>query len=182
MKKTDARIRYTQRVLREAFLALLKQKPINRITVKEVCERAGLNRATFYAHYSDCYQLLKSIEQELLDAFSRLLEPETFSDVETFVASLYEMIERHEEACRVLIFEGASASVLPGMIALAKSTSDAHWKRKLPNATDSEREMLYTYLTNGLIHVIIEGYERHNLQEVIDFVGKAVRGSLIPFQ
>lgn len=53
MRKTDARIRYTQRVLKESFLTLLKQKPVNKITVKEVCEMAELNRATFYAHYSD---------------------------------------------------------------------------------------------------------------------------------
>ena len=52
MRKTDARIRYTQRILKESLLALLKQKPINKITVKEVCELAELNRATFYAHYS----------------------------------------------------------------------------------------------------------------------------------
>ena len=57
MRKTDARIRYTQRVLKESFLTLLKQKPVNKITVKEVCEMAELNRATFYAHYSDCFAL-----------------------------------------------------------------------------------------------------------------------------
>ena len=61
MRKTDARIRYTQRILKESFLILLKQKPVNKITVKEVCEMAELNRATFYAHYSDCFALLESI-------------------------------------------------------------------------------------------------------------------------
>ena len=35
MRKTDARIRYTQRILKESFLILLKQKPVNKITVKE---------------------------------------------------------------------------------------------------------------------------------------------------
>ena len=69
MKKIDARIRYTRRVLKDAFLTLLKQKPVNKITVKEVCELAELNRATFYTHYSDCFALLESIEQDILDAF-----------------------------------------------------------------------------------------------------------------
>ena len=53
MSRTDARIRYTQGVLKQALLSFLQEKPINKITVKEVCERAELNRATFYAHYSD---------------------------------------------------------------------------------------------------------------------------------
>ena len=47
MSRTDARIRYTQGVLKQALLSFLQEKPINKITVKEVCERAELNRATF---------------------------------------------------------------------------------------------------------------------------------------
>lgn len=45
MRKNDARVRYTQRVLKESFLSLLREKPVNKITVKEVCELAELNRA-----------------------------------------------------------------------------------------------------------------------------------------
>ena len=51
MKNNDARVRYTQKVLKDSLLQLLEKKPINKITVKEVCELAELNRATFYAHY-----------------------------------------------------------------------------------------------------------------------------------
>ena len=47
MKKIDARVRYTRRVLKDSFLLLLKEKPVNKITVKRVCELAEVNRATF---------------------------------------------------------------------------------------------------------------------------------------
>ena len=40
MSKTDARVRYTRRVIKESFLSLLSEKPVNKITVKEVCEAA----------------------------------------------------------------------------------------------------------------------------------------------
>ena len=42
MEKLDARKRYTQMVLKQSFLKLLKEKPVNRITVKEVCARRSL--------------------------------------------------------------------------------------------------------------------------------------------
>ena len=64
--KTDARVKYTKMVLKKALLELMQHKPVNKITVKEICERAELNRATFYAHYSDCFDLLESIEEELI--------------------------------------------------------------------------------------------------------------------
>ncbi len=51
--KTDARVRYTLMKLKESFLVLLEKKPINKITVKEVCELSELNRATFYTHFTD---------------------------------------------------------------------------------------------------------------------------------
>ena len=97
MRKTDARIRYTQGVLKQALLSFLKEKPINKITVKEVCERAELNRATFYAHYSDCFALLESIEEDLLEAFQQSLKLVDSFDVTALIEAIYTMIERQQE-------------------------------------------------------------------------------------
>ena len=54
MKKftEDHRSRVTKLLLRRAFTDLLEQKPIQSISVKELCERAGINRGTFYSHYT----------------------------------------------------------------------------------------------------------------------------------
>ena len=103
MKRTDARVRYTQRILKESFLTLLEKKPTNKISVKEVCELAELNRSTFYAHYSDCFALMDSIEQELIDAFERSLKLVDSFDVSALIEAIYVMVEEHEEACRVQI-------------------------------------------------------------------------------
>lgn len=66
----DRRTRYTRMVIREALYKLLKKNPLVRITVKEICEEAGINRATFYRNYIDIYDLFESIERELVnDAF-----------------------------------------------------------------------------------------------------------------
>lgn len=49
----DARVRYTKLVIKDAFISLLKEKPLNKVTVKEICALAGINRATFYRYYCD---------------------------------------------------------------------------------------------------------------------------------
>ncbi|MFR9208180.1 MAG: TetR/AcrR family transcriptional regulator [Lachnospiraceae bacterium] len=64
MKTTDHRTRVTKMLIRKAFTDLLKQKPIQSISIKELCESAGINRGTFYSHYSDIYDLLKQIEDD----------------------------------------------------------------------------------------------------------------------
>ena len=149
MEKTDARKRYTQLVLKQALLKLLKEKPVNKITVKEVCELAQLNRATFYAHYRDCFALLESIENELIDAFEQSL-----------------------------ILGNTSSTVLKRMIALAKKDSIAYWQKELPMAREAELEMMYIHLSNGLMHVVVEGYDRYDKEDMIRFVSRVAKGSL----
>ena len=182
MGKSDARVRYTQRVIKESFLMLLRNKPVNKITVKEVCELAELNRATFYAHYSDCFALKESIEQELLDAFGQSLLYLDGFDVSVLIEAIYKMVETYEKACRVLIFGGASPSLIGRMIELAKASSIEVWKKQLHHATDAEIEMLYTHLSNGLMNVVVDGYDRYRRDEVISFVNRIVRSSLSLFR
>lgn len=182
MSRTDARIRYTQGVLKQALLSFLQEKPINKITVKEVCERAELNRATFYAHYSDCFALLESIENELIDEFEKSLRYVNSFDVTALIEALYDMADQNQEACRTLVLGNTSSTVIAKMIALAKTDSLAYWHRELPKASETELEMMYTHLSNGLMHVIVEGYDKYSKEEMIRFVSQVVKVSLLLFR
>ena len=73
MAKIDVRARYTRKIIKESFYILLREKPVEKITVKELCEKAEINRSTFYKHYLDCYDLLDKIEEEALEHFDALL-------------------------------------------------------------------------------------------------------------
>ena len=181
MEKMDARKRYTQMVLKQSLLKLLKEKPVNKITVKEVCELAQLNRATFYAHYSDCFAMLESIEKELIGAFERSLRYVNSFDVTALIEAIYELIDQNREACRVLIFENTSSTVLKRMIALAKKNSIDYWRKKLPAVGEAELEMMYIHLSNGLMHVVVEGYDQYSKEEIISFVSRVVKISLSLF-
>ena len=71
--KTDARVRYTRQIIQHVFIDLLKQKPLNKITVKEICEKAEINRSTFYKHYEDVYHLMHKLEESALNQLELLL-------------------------------------------------------------------------------------------------------------
>ncbi len=64
--KNNRRILITKRILKESLLELMTEKPIARISVKEICERSEMSRSTFYLHYQDPYELLAEIEGEAL--------------------------------------------------------------------------------------------------------------------
>lgn len=61
----DRRIRRTRAAIQSAFLKLTFEKNINRITVKELCEQADINKSTFYLHYQDIYDLTEQFKQDV---------------------------------------------------------------------------------------------------------------------
>jgi AcrR family transcriptional regulator len=60
-RKTDPRIARTTGLIDDAFIALLGEKGFEKLAVQDITERAGINRATFYAHYCDKYALLRRL-------------------------------------------------------------------------------------------------------------------------
>lgn len=74
MKKVDTRVQFTKMKLREAILELLKDKPIDQVTIKEICDKAVLNRGTFYLHYDSPVGLLRDVENQFLEENAKLLQ------------------------------------------------------------------------------------------------------------
>ena len=60
----DIRVKKTKRAIQKAFIELLREKPIEKITVKEIAERAEINKTTFYAHYETLDALTNQMEQQ----------------------------------------------------------------------------------------------------------------------
>lgn len=101
-KKTDKRVLYTKRAIRESFLKLLDEKPIEKISVTEICQLAGINRGTFYTHYSDAYDLRDSIEEEMAEIIR-----ESFSDLKVnghllSPTATFEVVRQNREIFSIL--------------------------------------------------------------------------------
>ncbi|MGE5627436.1 MAG: TetR/AcrR family transcriptional regulator [Solirubrobacterales bacterium] len=61
----------SRRMIRQAFIELMQDKDIEKITVTEIIKRADLNRGTFYSHYQDTRAVIEEIENEII---SKMLE------------------------------------------------------------------------------------------------------------
>ncbi len=73
MKKQPQVTEQTRANLRQAFWELYVEKPVEKISVREITDRAGYNRATFYLYYHDVYELLEEIEGTVLGNIERLV-------------------------------------------------------------------------------------------------------------
>ena len=69
----------SRRMIREAFAALLHEKPLEKITATDIINRSGLNRSTFYAHYPDVKGVLEEFAVEIVNMFRQMLAEMDFS-------------------------------------------------------------------------------------------------------
>ncbi len=72
--KKDLRVLKTKKFLYEGLVRLLKESPFEEIKVSDICEKALVNRSTFYAHYSDKYDLLDSFIYDIKKSLATELE------------------------------------------------------------------------------------------------------------
>ena len=67
MKKQPEVTTKTKKAFMDAFCELYSQKPIEKISVQEITNKAGYNRSSFYQHFRDVYDLLDYLEKDVLD-------------------------------------------------------------------------------------------------------------------
>ena len=89
MNKSESKYYNTALLMDQALLLLLEKKDYDFITIKEICEKAGVNRSTFYLHYETIDDLLAEtmelINNRFLSAFNyEVLEPKTLTKEELF--------------------------------------------------------------------------------------------------
>ncbi|WP_418199091.1 TetR/AcrR family transcriptional regulator [Alkalihalobacterium sp. APHAB7] len=91
--KMDRRKKYTRMVLKESLMQMLKEKAISSITIKELCEVADINRSTFYSHYSDQYDLLHQIEEEIIQDMTETLTSYNYNEDEEALKMTEKLLE-----------------------------------------------------------------------------------------
>ncbi len=69
MNKSEAKFHNTAVKMDDALILLLEHKEFKDISIMDVCEKAGVNRSTFYAHYENLYDLLKETQERAVSEF-----------------------------------------------------------------------------------------------------------------
>lgn len=159
-KKNDHRVRLTKEMLKQALIKLLREKGIQSITVKELCETAGINRGTFYSHYYDIYALLEDIESEILETINNLLDDNSLiydaSEKQTslFFSALFQFFKGNKELCEILLGEHGDKNFVTKIIDMAKEKTVAEYTGAFPGISTVQAELYYTFVASGFLSVL----------------------------
>jgi len=169
----NQRIRVSKKMLKDALTKLLSKKPINRISIKEICDVAGVNRTTFYKYYTDEYSLLLEIEQEYLD-----LLVEGLSDETDRFEKLLIVLSQNPTLTQILFLNDTRHSLFKKMFKmplmtdiLKKSTSEAMAPEK--------REKVHLFIFSGIFALVVDWFEG-GLKITPNEFAKTIRQIIVP--
>lgn len=156
-KKIDRRKKYTRMVLKESLMKLLHYKPIASITIKEICELADINRSTFYSHYSDQYDLLYKIEDEIIQELNQtLLQYDYKKKKEMFAMTKYllDYVFSRSEHFRILFSDNGNKGFQHRVMEAAQTHIMTNLEENQVLTATPSSKYITLFVISGSIHVI----------------------------
>ena len=169
----DPRVTRTNKLIRGALMSLLAEKSFGAISVQDIAERATVNRATFYAHFSDKFALLEAVTRE--EVAAKLAEedplhaPDTRKLLKGVGRSVFSFVEQHR-GCKIdrdfeLQFETAIETQLAEflqpsfdhctalLIASALVAAAMNWRRQAEKTKPDP-------IINNIVGILVDGVEK----------------------
>lgn len=177
-EKIDRRIKYTKMLLKDSLVELMREHTISKISVKMLCEKADINRSTFYAHYTDQFDLLSKLEQEVIAEFKKQIEKHEFQDhnAETVqgLNDILMYISQNADLFTVLLSENGDPNFQREIMILAqqKTIAERYNNRCLD---DRKLEYLQSFVIAGAL-IIIQKWLQDGMIEstetIADFISR----------
>lgn len=177
-EKQNRRTRITRLLLRTALIELMQIKPFEKISIKDICEQADLNRTTFYLHYTDQHALLQDIQEEVknnLYLFQK--QDHDGKEVLDSITVYLSYVKDNYKVFQVLLNQTGSSDFRKDLLAF---TSRIFW----PEQNDAIIQDHYArrYLLSGCIGVLSEWLERSfdlPLDEMAVYIHELAEGTIM---
>ena len=164
----------TRKNLREAFWNLYTEKPIEKITIKEVTDLAGYNRGTFYLYYKDIYDILSVIEKEMIEiieAFANRWMKEDISEQwPYYVEELVEWIRVYAPYASVLLSDHGDPAFTRELKRILRPAIE-RWAVTPKHLSEREAAVLTEYHLAGTISALSAWLSQEEQIPFQDFIG-----------
>lgn len=184
----DVRSQRTRQLISDAFMELLEDKPAAKITVTEICQKANINRATFYKHYLDVPDLHEQLEQKILKEFEEFVQGKVLTDAVPYREMLVELLDfsaRFGSRYYILCTENAASDLPAKSFQMLNSLVFPLMKERIPSISDQEAAMLYQFVSHGSGSMLVQWLRREcnwTAEQMADFImlisGAAVQSVL----
>ena len=159
--KQDRRILKTKKEIKQALTELMDEKRFEAITVRDITERANINRGTFYLHYQDKYDLLEQCEEEIIQNIIETVRDVQVYDIEVliangkpfpFIVTILEYIQQNAGFLRAILGPNGDPSFQEKLKEVM--IQNFFFKKLIKDSTTIPIEILTTYISSAHLGVI----------------------------
>lgn len=181
--KESRRTRLTRSILRDSLVELMQKESIHKISIKQICEAADVNRTTFYAHYCDRYELLEDVEREMAKGLKAEIDKvDGDNELERQLERFFKYIIDNIERFRVLLRDCRDNTFALGLadLSIKRFVSD----EKFVKMKEDAKEFIYQYIITGSMNIIeklIKNEIDKNPKEIARMFRTVVNGSINAF-
>lgn len=182
--KTDARVKYTKMVIKNSFIELFAQLPLNKITVSAICELADINRATFYKYYTDTYDLVDQLKAEGFLKLRKVVEKADSKHLLEILTLVTMQIKEHSDLYMLLFANNSDRTFVNQIFLLCYQTIESGIADMFPDMPKAHQEWVYGFLTQGcggIMEYWVNNGMREDPQEVSRFIEKTVHSFIDSF-
>ena len=182
----DRRVRRTKARLRQALTQLLREKDLRSITVRELTDRADVNRGTFYAHYKDIYDMLEQYENQLFDSLGDLLSGYTpqqlQGDLSPVLEKVFLFVEDNRDLIPILLTGQAKDPFFQRLYAVIREKCAGDWRGAYSvGEEDPSSAYALEFVVCGPVG-LVQSWMRNGLQppasEMAVFTGRLIQQGL----
>ena len=173
----DARIVRTKKSIREEFFYLLATKSARSITVKENCDRARINRATFYKHYENVADLMDKLENELIDELQRQISMIHNPTIEDMFFLVLQDIQRNKYFYVALFSENGDKVFKKRVFELCYTSQIQFIRNLFPDSTPQKQEWMFYFIAegcNGVLNRWIDGGLVDDPADIVHFLKEMI--------
>ena len=174
--KTDLRIIKTNNTLYDALINLLKEKTFEEIKVSDICQKALVNRSTFYTHFNDKYELFMSLINSLKESLQTELKSIEETNLKDYYLKMIEVflnhIEGKEQIYKSILINNRS-SIIMDMI-YDTITEDINQK-VTKNDKDVPNEIFTAYYLGAIVNTGIEWFKndkKYSKDKMIEYLDR----------
>ena len=178
--KSPQRRTLTKRLIQEAMLTLLKTHSIQEITVRELCDMAGVNRTTFYNHYDGIYEVMGEIEENFL--MQLVEEPGAAQgDLSQHIERLCEKIQQNADVALLLLTNHADPAFSAKLMKL--QACGTVWHETISSYSAAEYELLAQFISGGAYAMICHWLEsgcKQTPKQIAALMTRVIQNGILP--
>lgn len=150
----DSRVKYTKMVIRNSFIKLLEEKPISKITLKEVCDLAEINRSTFYKYYRDTYDWMDQTVNECMVGAHELLDQVNSKDIKVILTEMLQAIVENISMFDALFTNYGNVNFADELFAICLEKAETKLSSDLLDNPEGQRKWKCYFLAYGCSGII----------------------------